>query len=78
MSASLGRCQSGGSRGTGSSNQSVSWQERNLVRLQDTITPETGEFIGQTVETEQPFLGKSGTSGRSRLLPATAGRCQTH
>ena len=34
----------------------MSWQERNLVRLQDTITLETGEFIGQTVETEQPFF----------------------
>ncbi|WP_177204871.1 type IV secretory system conjugative DNA transfer family protein [Hymenobacter arizonensis] len=57
VSASLGRSQSGGSRGAGSStNQSVSWQERNLVRLQDTITLETGEFIGQTVETEQPFF----------------------
>ncbi|GAA3932129.1 TraM recognition domain-containing protein [Hymenobacter algoricola] len=57
VSASLGRSQSGGARGAGSSsNQSVSWQERNLVRLQDTITLETGEFIGQTVETEQPFF----------------------
>ncbi|GAC1594728.1 MAG: hypothetical protein NVS3B25_17770 [Hymenobacter sp.] len=57
VSASLGRSQGGGSRGAGSSsNQSVSWQERNLVRLQDTITLETGEFIGQTVETEQPFF----------------------
>ncbi|WP_254245319.1 TraM recognition domain-containing protein [Hymenobacter sp. BRD67] len=57
VSASLGRSQSGGIRGAGSStNQSVSWQERNLVRLQDTITLETGEFIGQTVETEQPFF----------------------
>ncbi|RSK38808.1 type IV secretory system conjugative DNA transfer family protein [Hymenobacter perfusus] len=57
VSASLGRSQSGGSRGAGSNaSQSVSWQERNLVRLQDTITLETGEFIGQTVETEQPFF----------------------
>jgi|GEM_PF-3290273 len=57
VSASLGRSQSGGSRGAGSNaSQSVSWQERNLVRLQDTITLETGEFIGQTVETEHPFF----------------------
>ncbi|WP_170865323.1 type IV secretory system conjugative DNA transfer family protein [Hymenobacter psychrotolerans] len=57
VSASLGRSQSGGNRGAGSNaSQSVSWQERNLVRLQDTITLETGEFIGQTVETEQPFF----------------------
>jgi hypothetical protein len=57
VSASRGRSQSGGSRGAGSSTgQSVSWQERSLVRLQDTITLETGEFIGQTVETEQPFF----------------------
>ncbi|WP_171025853.1 type IV secretory system conjugative DNA transfer family protein [Hymenobacter jeollabukensis] len=57
VSVSTGRSQSGGSRGAGSNaSQSVSWQERNLVRLQDTITLETGEFIGQTVETEQPFF----------------------
>ncbi|WP_170934878.1 type IV secretory system conjugative DNA transfer family protein [Hymenobacter gelipurpurascens] len=57
VSASRGRSQSGGSRGAGSNaSQSVSWQERSLVRLQDTITLETGEFIGQTVETEQPFF----------------------
>lgn len=57
VSASLGRSQGSGSRGAGrSTGQSVSWQERSLVRLQDTITLETGEFIGQTVETEQPFF----------------------
>ncbi|GAB3309086.1 hypothetical protein GCM10027348_41000 [Hymenobacter tenuis] len=74
VSASLGRSQSGGSRGAGSSsNQSVSWQERNLVRLQDTITLETGEFIGQTVETEQPFfqgkVARQATPGTYPLHP---------
>ncbi|MCR5890590.1 TraG/TraD/VirD4 family protein [Hymenobacter sp. J193] len=74
VSASLGRSQSGGARGAGSSsNQSVSWQERNLVRLQDTITLETGEFIGQTVETEQPFfqgkVARQATPGNYPLHP---------
>ncbi|WP_167852133.1 TraM recognition domain-containing protein [Hymenobacter elongatus] len=74
VSASLGRSQSGGARGAGSSsNQSVSWQERNLVRLQDTITLETGEFIGQTVETDQPFfqgkVARQPTAGHYPLHP---------
>jgi hypothetical protein len=74
VSASRGRSQSGGSRGAGSSaSQSVSWQERSLVRLQDTITLETGEFIGQTVETEQPFfqgkVERQATAGTYPLHP---------
>ncbi|QKG59104.1 hypothetical protein GKZ68_20700 (plasmid) [Hymenobacter sp. BRD128] len=39
-----------------SENNSVSLQERNLVRPQDVITLEQGEFIGQTVETSVPFF----------------------
>ncbi|MFB9865680.1 TraM recognition domain-containing protein [Rufibacter immobilis] len=39
-----------------SHNQSVSLQERNLVRIQDAIMLGQGEFIGQTVETDSPFF----------------------
>ncbi len=44
--------------GTGGSNkgQSVSIQERQVVRVQDAYTLRQGEFIGQTVETPQSFF----------------------
>jgi hypothetical protein len=50
----------GGKGGQGSSeNNSVSIQERNLVRPQDVITLEQGQFFGQTVETDIPFFKAS-------------------
>jgi hypothetical protein len=56
VSVSSGKNQ-GGKGGQGmSENNSVSLQERNLVRPQDVITLEQGEFIGQTVETDIPFF----------------------
>jgi len=44
--------------GSGGSNkgQSVSVQERQVVRMQDAYTLRQGEFIGQTVETPQSFF----------------------
>ncbi|MBB4603507.1 hypothetical protein HNQ93_004199 [Hymenobacter luteus] len=56
-STSTGKSQGGaGSRGSHSSNLSTSYQERNLVRVQDAISLQQGEFIGQTVETERTFF----------------------
>jgi len=56
VSVSAGKNQGGKGGGGSSLNNSVSLQERNLVRPQDVITLERGEFIGQTVETNQPFF----------------------
>ena len=47
---------SGGATGRSSSNQSLSYQERFVVRPQDTITLKLGEFIGQTVGSEKTFF----------------------
>ena len=56
-STSTGKSQGGaGSHGSHSSNLSTSYQERNLVRVQDAIGLQQGEFIGQTVETERTFF----------------------
>jgi hypothetical protein len=52
-SKSMGGGKSGGGRNL---SQSVSVQERYVIRPQDMITQELGEFIGQTVETNQPFF----------------------
>ncbi|RSK38906.1 type IV secretory system conjugative DNA transfer family protein [Hymenobacter perfusus] len=56
-STSTGKSQGGaGSHGSHSSNLSTSYQERSLVRVQDAISLQQGEFIGQTVETERTFF----------------------
>ncbi|GAC1373976.1 MAG: hypothetical protein NVSMB30_16420 [Hymenobacter sp.] len=56
-STSTGKSQGGGGgHGSHSSNLSTSYQERNLVRVQDAIGLQQGEFIGQTVETKQTFF----------------------
>ena len=56
-STSTGKSQGGGGgHGSHSSNLSTSYQERNLVRVQDAIGLQQGEFIGQTVETERTFF----------------------
>ncbi|AHJ95497.1 hypothetical protein Hsw_PA0164 (plasmid) [Hymenobacter swuensis DY53] len=56
-STSAGKSQGGGGgRGSHSSNLSTSYQERSLVRVQDAIGLQQGEFIGQTVETERTFF----------------------
>ncbi|TLM88957.1 type IV secretory system conjugative DNA transfer family protein [Hymenobacter jeollabukensis] len=56
-STSTGKSQGGaGSHGSHSSNLSTSYQERNLVRVQDAISLQQGEFIGQIVETERTFF----------------------
>jgi hypothetical protein len=57
VSVSVGRSSSGGMSGGGSSsNQSVSFQERSVLRVQDLVGLEQGEFAGQTVETETNFF----------------------
>ncbi|MCR5890747.1 TraM recognition domain-containing protein [Hymenobacter sp. J193] len=56
ISTSTGTSQGGTGSRNSSSNQSTSYQERNLVRVQDTIGLQQGEFIGQTVETESTFF----------------------
>ncbi|GAA4367527.1 hypothetical protein GCM10023185_39500 [Hymenobacter saemangeumensis] len=56
-STSTGKSQGRGvGHGSHSSNLSTSYQERNLVRVQDAIGLQQGEFIGQTVETERTFF----------------------
>jgi len=54
-SVSLGKSQGTGRTNT-SSNQSTSYQERFVVRPQDTITLKLGEFIGQTVGSNRTFF----------------------
>jgi hypothetical protein len=57
VSVSVGRSRSGGMSGGGSSsNQSVSFQERSVLRVQDLVGLEQGEFAGQTVETDTNFF----------------------
>lgn len=48
----------GGSKGAGGSNisQSVSIQERQVIRTQDAYNLQQGEFIGQVVEAKKPFF----------------------
>ena len=55
-SVSTGTSQGGTGSRNSSSNQSTSYQERSLVRVQDTIGLQQGEFIGQTVETGSTFF----------------------
>jgi hypothetical protein len=62
-STSTGTSQGGTGNRNSSSNQSTSYQERNLVRVQDTIGLQQGEFIGQTVETGSTFF--QGTISRT-------------
>jgi TraM recognition site of TraD and TraG len=62
ISTSTGTSQGRGARNN-STNQSTSYQERSLVRVQDTIGLQQGEFIGQTVETGSTFF--QGTISRS-------------
>ncbi|KAA9325136.1 TraM recognition domain-containing protein [Hymenobacter busanensis] len=67
-STSTGKSQGGaGSHGSHSSNLSTSYQERNLVRVQDAISLQQGEFIGQTVETERTFF--QGVISRADATP---------
>ena len=67
-STSTGTSQGGaGSHGSHSSNLSTSYQERNLVRVQDAIGLQQGEFIGQTVETERTFF--QGVISRTDATP---------
>lgn len=56
VSLSAGNSTAGQGHRNQSHTRSVSFQERNLVRIQDAITLEQGEFIGQTVETESSFF----------------------
>ncbi len=56
VSVSTGQSQGGTGTRNRSTNQSSSYQERNLVRVQDTIGLQQGEFIGQTVETASTFF----------------------
>ncbi|WP_225988115.1 TraM recognition domain-containing protein [Rufibacter sp. LB8] len=56
VSTSSGSSTGGSGHRNRSQNQSVSLQERSLVRIQDAVGLEQGEFIGQTVETESTFF----------------------
>ena len=62
-STSTGKSQGGTGNGSTSSNLSTSYQKRSLVRVQDAIGLQQGEFIGQTVETEKTFF--QGTISRA-------------
>ncbi len=62
-STSTGKSQGGTGSGSNSSNLSTSYQERSLVRVQDAIGLQQGEFIGQTVETDRTFF--QGTISRA-------------
>ncbi|MGI4741269.1 MAG: TraM recognition domain-containing protein [Janthinobacterium lividum] len=62
-STSTGKSQGGTGSGSNSSNLSTSYQERSLVRVQDAIGLQQGEFIGQTVETDKTFF--QGTISRT-------------
>lgn len=55
-SESQGQTAGGSGSTNSSSNKSTSYQERFVVRPQDTITLKLGEFIGQTVGTESTFF----------------------
>lgn len=57
VSVSSGKSMGGGKVGGGRNvSQSVSVQERQVVRVQDAYTLRQGEFIGQTVETPMSFF----------------------
>ncbi|MCR5890338.1 TraM recognition domain-containing protein [Hymenobacter sp. J193] len=57
VSVSAGKSMGGGKVGGGRNvSQSVSVQERQVVRVQDAYTLQQGEFIGQTVETPMSFF----------------------
>ena len=62
VSTSTGTSQGRGARNN-STNQNTSYQERSLVRVQDAIGLQQGEFIGQTVETGSTFF--QGTISRT-------------
>ncbi|TGE21008.1 type IV secretory system conjugative DNA transfer family protein [Hymenobacter metallicola] len=67
-STSTGKSQGGaGSHGSHSASLSTSYQERNLVRVQDVIGLQQGEFIGQTVETGRTFF--QGVISRADATP---------
>jgi len=63
ISTSSGSSTGGTGHRNRSQNESISYQERNLVRIQDAVSLEQGEFIGQTVETDLVFF--QGTIDRS-------------
>ncbi|GAA4366143.1 hypothetical protein GCM10023185_37070 [Hymenobacter saemangeumensis] len=67
VSTSTGTSQGGTGTRNNSTNQSTSYQERSLVRVQDTIGLQQGEFIGQTVETGSTFF--QGTIARADATP---------
>ncbi len=56
VSTSTGSSMGGTGHRNNSTNQSTSYQERSLVRIQDTVKLRQGEFIGQTVETAETFF----------------------
>lgn len=56
VSTSTGQSMGGTGHRNRSSNESTSYQERSLVRPQDTLSLQQGEFIGQTVGTEKQFF----------------------
>jgi hypothetical protein len=53
---STGSSQGSAGNRSNTTNQTTSYQERSLVRVQDTINLQQGEFIGQTVETNSTFF----------------------
>ena len=55
-SVSMGQSQGGTGSSNSSSNQSTSYQERFVIRPQDSITLKLGEFIGQTVGSDSTFF----------------------
>jgi len=66
-STSSGTSRGGNGQRNSSTNTSTSLQERHLVRVQDTVGLQQGEFIGQTVETTQTFF--KGTITRNDVTP---------
>jgi len=59
VSVSAGKSQGGATKGNHTNrslSQSVSFQERSIIQPTDMISLEQGEFVGQTVETNQPFF----------------------
>jgi len=65
VSTSTGSSTGGTGSRNRSTNESTSIQERLVIRPQDTVTLQQGEFIGQTVGTESPFF--QGTIMRPQL-----------
>jgi len=57
VSVSASKSMGGGQSGNGRNiSQSVSVQQRQVIRVQDAYTLRQGEFVCQTVETEKPFV----------------------